>query len=274
MKSILTKGLLAIAALTVLTTSCSKNEDTADEASLDLTAEQTTLSAEADRSADEVFNLIEIAYAEQEEEAGRTTSLFPDCVTITISSENEVTFVTYDFGLGCEIGSGAIVSGTLRLTYGPLVAATRTITFSFENFGYNNKGIAGGGTIYRERNNANGNPASTVNKDLQVTMQNGVVASVTGTRSAEWIEGFASGTWTDNVFLITGDRDIAFSSGFNHDLLVLEALRRESTCDYFVSGVLEVTRNNGTGTLDYGDGTCDNLAVLTINGQEYEITLD
>ena len=269
-------GLLSCLGIMLFFSSCSEEDDAqvTDETTAQLTAEQSKQSAEADKSADAVFNLMEMAYAELEESDGRNASLFTDCVTITISSEGGVTFVTLDFGFGCELNNGAVVSGIINLTYGPVIAGTRNITYLFDNFTYNAKEIAGGGTIYRERNNANGNPQSTVNKALEITFPNGVVADLTGTRVAEWIEGAGSGTWMDNVFLITGVRQIVFSSGFTHNALVTEALRREATCPYFVSGVLELTRNNGSGTLDFGDGTCDNLAVLTIGDQEIIIILD
>lgn len=270
-------GMLSCLAAVLFFSSCSEEDsaEVTEETTAQLSAEQSKQSAEADKSADAVFNLIEMAYAEVEEEDGRNASLFTDCVTITISSEGGVTFVTLDFGFGCQLNNGAVVSGIINLTYGPVVAGTRTITYVFDNFTYNLKEIAGGGTIYRERNNANGNPQSTVNKALEITFPNGVVANLTGTRVAEWIEGVGSGTWMDNVFLITGDRQIVFSSGFTHDALVTEALRREATCPHFVSGVLELERNNASGSLDFGDGTCDNIAVLTTGGgQEIIIILD
>ncbi|MFT4698803.1 MAG: hypothetical protein ACI9SJ_001960, partial [Flavobacteriaceae bacterium] len=39
------------------------------------------------------------------------------------------------------------------------------------------------------------------------------------------------------------------------------------------SGTVDVSRNDISGTLNYGDGTCDNTAILTVNGNEYIITL-
>jgi len=276
MKTIFVKmGILSCLSMMLLVTSCSKEDDSTvtEEQTAALTAEQSKQSAEADASVDAVFNLLEIAYAEEEESDGRNASLFTDCVIITISSENNVTFVSLDFGVGCVLNNGALVAGIINLSYGDVVAGTRNITYLFEDFSYNLKEIAGGGTIFRERNNSNGNPQSTVNKEVEVTFPNGVVANLTGTRVAEWVEGVGSGSWSDNVFLITGDRQIVFSSGFTHNALVLEALRREASCPHFVSGVLELTRNSGSGTLDFGDGTCDNIAVLTVGNQEYIITL-
>ena len=261
----------------LLTVSCSKDESTdvvENSATEDLIVTDTRETAEADAVSDGVFNLIEIAYAEQEENAGRNQSLFPNCVTITISMENGVKFVTLDFGFGCQLGNGAVVSGIINLVYGPVQNGTRTINYSFDNFVYNEKQVAGGGTIFRERNNAGGNPQSTVHKNLQITFPVGLVVGIDGTRVAEWIEGVGSGTWTDNVFLITGNRTVVTNTGNELYGIVVEPLRREATCQFFVSGTIDITRNGNNGVLDFGDGTCDNIAILTVNGEEYIIYLD
>ncbi|MEL6812156.1 MAG: hypothetical protein AAFP76_12570 [Bacteroidota bacterium] len=275
--SFVKNGMLACLGILLVFTSCSKDEDTevgTDDATAAITAEQSKQTAEAEMSTDEVFNIIELAYAENEEGAGRNQSYFPDCVTITISSENGVVFVTLDFGAGCELQNGAYVSGKINFTYGPPVAGTVTVTYTLEDFTHNNRAVEGSGSLFRERTNDNGNPQHTVNHELVITWPNGVVAQADGTRVAEWIEGVGSGTWMDNVFSVTGNRDIEFNTGFSHYAIVTEALRKEVTCPHFVSGAVEITRNNGMGTLDFGEGDCDNLAVLTVNGQEIIIILD
>ncbi len=268
-------GILSIFLLSFMTISCSKDsEEITDNSTIDLTAEQSAKTAETEKVTDGLFNIIDIAFSEEEEEAGRTTSFFPSCVVITVSMQNGVKFVTLDFGLGCELPNGNIVSGKIHLTYLLPQAGTTTITYTLENFARNNKFIEGEGSLFRERNNANGNPQHTVNHELLVTFPNGLVVDVDGTRVAEWIEGVGSGSWSDNVFSVTGNRELNFNTGFSHYAIVIEALRKEVSCPHFVSGQVEITRNNGNGILDYGDGTCDNLAILTINGIEYTIVLN
>ncbi len=275
MKSIVIKTrMLTFLTVFFLFTSCSEDENNAEiETSEDLTAMQTKQAADTDEVSTGAFNIIETAYVEIEEQGGRMTSLFPDCVTITITSENGFTFITLDFGLGCELNNGNIVSGKIHISYGPIQNGTRTINYSFEDFIFNDKGIEGGGTIFREHSNAIGNPQSTFHKNIVVTFPGGLVATVDGTRVREWVEGVGSGTWMDNVYLVTGNWTIEFSTGHSRSALVTEALRREATCHYFVSGLLEITRNETTGVLNYGDGTCDNIAILTVNGKEYIIIL-
>lgn len=268
-------SIFSVIFMSLMTISCSKDSETiTDNFSADLTSEQSRQTARTEVTTDGLFNIIEIAFSEQEEEGGRIASFFPDCVTVTVSMQNGVKFVTLDFGLGCELPNGNLVSGKIHLTYVLPQAGTTTITYSLENFARNNKFIAGEGSLFRERNNANGNPQHTVNHELVITYPNGLVVDADGTRVAEWIEGIGSGSWADNVFLVTGNRDLNFSTGFSHYAIVTDALRKEVSCSYFVSGQVEITRNNGTGLLDYGDGICDNLATITINGVVYEIVLN
>ncbi len=100
-------------------------------------------------------------------------------------------------------------------------------------------------------------------------------ASREGTRIREWVEGFGSGVYSDNVFEITGDWTATFVNGNTHTYEVMMPLRREVICDYFVSGTFDVQRTNFGGLFDFGEGECDNQATFTFNnGQEIEITLN
>lgn len=266
--------LIVLVSFIIIFTSCSKDDSSiVTNTSADFTQEQSRQAAETDEVSAGALDIVEIAYLEQEEGEGRSASLFSDCVTITVSSENGITFVDLDFGLGCELNNGTIVSGIIHLTYGLPQNGTRTVNYNFENFTFNEKGIEGGGTIFRELSNASGNPQSTFHKNIVVTHPNGIVVTVDGNRVREWIEGVDSGTWQDNVFLVTGNWAQEFSNGFSRSAMVTDALRREATCPFFVSGLVEVTRNITTGVLDFGDGTCDNTAILTVDGVEYIITL-
>ena len=40
-----------------------------------------------------------------------------------------------------------------------------------------------------------------------------------------------------------------------------------------VSGVTTIIRNDISSTLDFGNGSCDNLAVFTVNGNSYNIVI-
>jgi hypothetical protein len=51
-------------------------------------------------------------------------------------------------------------------------------------------------------------------------------------------------------------------------------LRRELSCRFIVSGILNVSRNDATASLDFGDGSCDAKGVLTYpDGTSEEVFL-
>ena len=269
-------GLFSLLMLLFLFTSCSSDDNTADteiETASDFTLEGSRQAAETDEISTGALDIVEMAFVEVEENENRMSSFFADCVSIIATSENGITFITFDFGLGCELHNGNIVSGMIHITYGIPQNGTRNINFTFENFTFTNKGIEGGGTIFREHSNTSGNPQSTFHKNIIISHPNGIIATVEGNRVREWIAGVGSGTWEDNVFLITGNWTTNFSTGHSRSAIVTEPLRREASCPFFVSGLLDVTRNETVGVLNFGDGTCDNLAILTINGEEIIIVL-
>ena len=82
----------------------------------------------------------------------------------------------------------------------------------------------------------------------------------------EWVEGFGSGIWSDNVFEVTGNWTSTFVNGNTHSYEVITPLRREVICHYFVSGSVDVERTNFSGIFDYGGGGCDNQATFTFDG--------
>ena len=135
--------------------------------------------------------------------------------------------------------------------------------------------MIGSNTILRERANGDGNPQFTHTLDMTVVWPSGVQASRNGLKVREWIEGFGSGIFSDNVFEVTGYWVANFVSGHTHSYDIDIPLRREVICYYFVSGSVNVERTAFGGVFDYGDGSCDNQATFTFNsGDVVNITLN
>lgn len=80
----------------------------------------------------------------------------------------------------------------------------------------------------------------------------------------------------DDVCLISGsasgtDRN---NKAFSVDIDASNPLRREMGCPYIVQGIQTVKLDGKKDrTINYGSGTCDNIAVLTIDGNEFEFNL-
>lgn len=266
-------ALFSCISIAVFISSCSSNDDsgTVDDG---VSVEYSARAAQTDNIVEGTLNIMENAYVETEEGRSSSVSLFTTCTTITIIPQGEGGTIILDFGESCTLSNGSIVSGIIRLVYGGIVDGTRTINYTFENYTYNGHVVSGGGEILREFENSNGYPSSTVNETITVHFLNSdLSATRVGLRISEWIEGVGSGTWSDNVYSITGNWETTFSNGFSRSGEVTEALIKKLNCRFLVSGRVVITQDGLTGALDFGDGECDALATLIFEGVEYPIIL-
>ncbi len=271
-------GAMLMAALILF--SCNKEEST------EFVDEQTTFdvaelkaSDESELISEEVMSIAEDVYTADEVLAtskfSYNSDFLPDCVTITTVITSSSKEKTIDFGEGCELPNGNVLSGIIYLSYlKDMEMATKTLSVSLENFTFNGVAIEGSASIERSRSNDNGNPQSVANASFSGTWPDGSTASFTGNRTREWIEGFGTGFWGDNVYLITGKGTYTGKMGTVFMKETITPLRRELACRFIVSGILEISRNDATASLDFGDGSCDAKGVLTYpDGTSEEIFL-
>jgi hypothetical protein len=236
-------------------------------------------SDEAELISEEVLNIGEDVYAADEiastSKGSYHSDFLPDCVTITTVITSTTKEKTIDFGEGCELPNGHVLSGIIYLSYEKdMELAQKTLSMSLENFTFNGVSVEGGASVLRMRSNENGNPQSDANAEFSAEWPGGSTASFTGNRTREWIEGYGTGFWGDNVFLITGKGTFVGPAGNVFVKEVIEPLRRELACRFIVSGILEISRNELTASLDFGDGSCDAVGILTYpNGESEEIFL-
>jgi len=273
------KLLAVLFVSTILLFSCNDNDE-ALNVSEQISTDEAIAVAEADDVSDEVNNIIDDFFVATEdlskstETEGKIYDFLP-CLTKTIVLTETTKTVTLDFGEGCELPSGNVLSGKIIMSYAiDTDVRSLTITHTYENFYFNEINIEGGNSIVRVRENENGNPESTITFNTTLTWPDGIFASREGTKTREFAEGSDTRTFGDNVFLITGNWSATFKDGTVVSANVLEPLRREMACRFIVSGVLELEKGDRVGTLDFGDGSCDNIAILTNqDGEEFEVTL-
>ncbi|MEM6687739.1 MAG: hypothetical protein AAF617_18325 [Bacteroidota bacterium] len=275
MKTIFKKqrGILLVLMSLFLIVACQNDTETVTaEEEVALNDELAQRSAEIDLISDDIGLIVDDAAQEFES----APSFLPPCVTISTVVSGGFSQLTLDFGTGCELPNGNIVSGIIMMSQAvDAQLASRVIEVSFTNFTRNGVSVEGTRRVTRVLSNDAGNPQSTAEVDMQVTWPNGATYTRQGIRIREWIEGVNTGTWTDNVFSITGNGTTTGVLGNTHSANITTALRREATCAFIVSGVVELTRNSNTGTLAYGDGSCDGEAAWTgPNGNTITIFLD
>lgn len=276
------KFAILILSATLSFTSCSKEEASMEDELISeqvITATELKYSDESEMISEEITIIAEDIYATDEiantSKFNYSSDYLPECVTITTVITDTTKEKTIDFGEGCELPNGNILSGIINLSYAKdMELAQNTLVLTLEDFTFNSVAVEGGAEILRVRSNENGNPQGSANATFNATWPEGETASFSGTRTREWIEGYGSGFWGDNVFLITGKRTFVNKVGNTFEKEVISPLRRELSCRFIVSGVLNITRNENTASLDFGDGSCDAFGILTFpDGTSEEIFL-
>jgi hypothetical protein len=197
----------------------------------------------------------------------------PECATISTNLNGSILNVTIDFGDACTTLKEDVVSGKIiaEITYNDSQKIA-IIKQSFDNFYFNSKKIDG--TIDRKLiiKNSIGNPEVEITRDITINWPDASESMVKENSKRECIEGNETYGWLDNVYLITGSRTVTNGSEKTRTATILSPLKKDMTCKFVESGIVKF-ENNFTITLDYGDGTCDDLAIATINGKDYPIQL-
>lgn len=270
----ITKFILAITIIG-LSISCNKDEEKTS------TSEELKSNAQMDVISDDVSKIVEDQYDAQFAASGRTSvavdPFLPSCATVSVSL-TETTWtrtVTFD---ECTLPNGNVLNGQIIAT-GSLNFDTPTyvINYSFVDFYHNDILIDGNRTVTRTLAStetlATVHPVATMDINMTATFPSGIEVTRVGTRIRETIEGFNTPLiWVDNIFSITGNWATTFPSG-TRTSTISTPLRIRMNCPNIVRGVIDVVGPFGTASINFGDGACDNLAVLTINGNATTITL-
>ncbi len=269
-------GILALVAIFSLG-SCSKDSSNSDSS---LTKDDVTVNSKMDQASNDVSEIVEDQYLQQNPSAaGKTTvvpvSILPSCATVTTTVTATEWTRTITFAAGCTMPNGNTLEGTIIVS-GSVNFDTPSyiINYQFVNFHHNNILIEGNRTVTRTFTSSallgTNHPIHVMDINMTATFPSGDVYTRVGTRKRECIDGFTTPlNWHDNVYLVTGSVTTTKPNGVVHTNTVTEAspLRIEMNCQYrIVSGILTITRPNHTAVLDYGTGTCDNDATITIDG--------
>ena len=96
-------------------------------------------------------------------------------------------------------------------------------------------------------------------------------ANWTFTRTA----GFGTPQVADDVYSVTGSATGTNRKNVGYTTTIQNPLIKRADCPkYFVQGTIVIINTNSkTMTLDYGTGTCDNVATVTVNGHTRTIQL-
>ena len=274
--------LVIVAGFTFLGTSCSTTEsNVATDAALTTTA---TDEAQAASLSDVVINnadanintLAANGYTTPQAVKGTVDS---SVMTITVDHPDSTYFpkiITIDYGTtGYVDARNDTLQGKMIITISnKLWKSGATKTIKLVDFYVNGNNIKGTKVITNNGLNADKQPSMTdvVSDTIIRVDKSTIIRNATRTRTRISDNGTPKNTW-DDEFSITGSSTGVNAKGVAYTVTITNPLIIYNNYKFFVQGTITTTTQTRTATLDYGDGTKDNKATLTINGVTKNITL-
>jgi hypothetical protein len=197
------------------------------------------------------------------------------CATVTRTYGHDTVNVVIDFGdTNCLCNDGRERRGKIYINHYGFYwgEGDVEIQFQFQNYFVDDNQLIGTRNVYRYMNEFKHRVSEIVADGAIVLAEN----AGTITRHAEHVREVIEGSEThykyDDVIQITGFSNATLADGTEITCEITTPLIRknEAGCfKYFVSGVRTITQGEEEIIIDYGDGTCDNLAEFTKNGETY-----
>ena len=268
----------------------SAGTDTPEEIST--TQEMTADEASTEEQFDDVFNITASMNSSQVGEdlgvGANVSGLFElgttnptnqtRCFTITVVPNIPGVFpktVTIDFGSGCLCRDGKYRKGKIVSIYtNRMVVPGAKVSTTFVGYFVDSFSIEG--THITE------NTSTSNMQGWKIQVINGKITNTNNNRWREWnslknvLQTEGNGTPNfplDDVYKITGNAHGSNSGGHTWSSLVVDPLVKKFACPWIVQGQVRLTRDGREALLDYGNGVCDNIAIIYINGVPHIIRL-
>jgi hypothetical protein len=195
-------------------------------------------------------------------------SLVGACAIINLDNLTPDVFpkvITIDFGTGCTTNN-ITRKGKLKVTLSGLVSTPQaTMKIERENYYVNGLKVEGTIVYVNETSTPNVPQWSRTITNGKLTNSEGMVFLNAGIHTIKQTEGVGTPLiLSDNTYEMTqGNHTVSKENGPSLTLTVTEALVKKYDCDYVSKGKLTLKGAFLNGTIDYGNGECDNKFTYT-----------
>ncbi len=269
--------LTALTAFAVISlSSCKKDTATTDDSEFETTFELSAdqgISENLTQDAQEILNEAAVTnnFSGSSLVAGTegTTGIL-SCATVTVTPQ--VGFpknIVIDFGTGCTSPNSVLRSGKINVTLTDSLRSPGSVaTMTFDNFKV--------GRFKKEGTITWTNTSTAGTKSWRRTCVNGKITNTltsnywlhSGTQDIVQTAGATTPLiLTDDVFSITGSRTVTNANGRTRTGIVLTALQKKTSCDNIDKGTYKIQGTNHYAIIDFGNGTCDDQATISIDGR-------
>ncbi|MEI6764718.1 MAG: hypothetical protein WCM76_03690 [Bacteroidota bacterium] len=271
--------LIAIFASGAIFTSC-KKDNTSDDSNKKANYRSAQDNSTADNIFSHVFNEVNKGARYTGSKNIQDTIQGCPVTYITPGGFSYPKTITLDFGTACTGTDGIIRSGKIISTISaPYIDSNSVVTSTLQNFHEIISGkdysVTGTEVITNLGHNQAGHPIYSVNvTGASVTSTDGTI-SWTSTRQNEWFAGYNTYmNWLDDEYRISGSANGVDINGATFTVNITLPLEVQVGCWYIKKGKIDIINPGyATITVDYGDGTCDNIIYVVINGVTYTVVV-
>jgi hypothetical protein len=266
--------LIAFATISIAAgvSSCKKNtSDNAAATELQATVELSGDQAISDNLNSDAEYVLNEAAVDNDFAGSRTTNVTQtmnvlSCATVTVSAGFPKN-ISIDFGTGCTSTNGVTRSGKINVTLSDSLRTPGSVAvMTFVN--YVVSGFKKEGTI-TWTNTSQGATKSWSRKceNGKVTAPDGHYWVHSGTQSVTQTEGSSTPlNLLDDVFSTSGSATVTNSAGVSRTAEITSALEKKVICENIDKGAIKLSGPNHYAIIDFGDGTCDRQATISIDG--------
>ena len=247
--------------------------------------------AVAESNSSDVMKVVESGAKESEMEGSNKQPLFAalygSCATITVTpalpDSSFPKTMLIDFGTsGCLGDDGKTRKGTITVVMTDFYRNTGCeFSVQTNNYYVNDYQVDLSKTVKNEGFNSDSNLYFTIHADAVITTPDNETITWSSDRVRTWIEGASTSYATDglngvldDVYLVNGTASGINRKGKAFTAKTTKDLRIELSCHYIVEGVIEITPDQmQSATIDFGNGSCDDQATVTIGSKVKTITL-
>jgi len=258
-----TKKLFNALLTCIFVVSCS-DDDNADASSLDITQEDVKKSLEVEKISNFIDDMTLNNISSNRSNAEISSKLGrPGCADFSVTDTGYTLTFT-----DCTTDDGETISGAINVSVVIENNAVST-TITFDNLSYAGNSVNGSKTTAYSLDTDSGSFIYAVTSDLSIVLADGTTASEQGTKTYT-VTGIGTG---DAAYTLSGNWTVTLNAD-SYSLATDPTLEGTFTCAYITTGTLIMTKNDLNASINYGDGTCDNLATVTYpDGTVEEIEL-
>jgi len=199
---------------------------------------------------------------------------FPNCAEVTVEGETFPKTITIVYGEDCISRRGNTKTGTMIITISDTITNPgASYTLEYVDMVIGGKNVEKSANISNEGMNDAGNWVMSSESVTSITRNDTLVITRAFSQSKEWLEGFDTPYFSDDIFMKTGGGTISVNGVVKFEREIIEHLLIDRACRFILSGVIEITRNDESMFIDFGEGECDNIAMVTKDGESEEIEL-